>query len=197
MSLTKVTHNLIYDAAIYVNDYIPAGSDTTAGNWATEINAALAAGAGKTIVFGQGQIYRVTATLTVQGDGTKIIGRGATINSYAAGAGITYALIGGTRYPYNNNAEDLSLNAYGAGSYGWETLTSYSTYRRCSVGIPAVNVSGRGFALVGDEPNGTGPYYNTFINCDVQSGSSGLDHIGFSFISVAPTFNMAVPPPVM
>lgn len=191
MSLTKATYSMIQDAPVNVNDYIPTGTDTSIIDCSAFINAALVAGSGKTVVFGQGQIYRANSTITIQGDGTKILGRGATINSYATGSGITYALIGGTRYPYNNNAEDLSINAYGVGAYAWRILTSYSTYRRCSIGIPAVNVSGRGFALIGDEANGTGPYYNTFVNCDAQSGSAGLDHIGFSFISVAPSFNRA------
>jgi hypothetical protein len=158
---------------------------------AAAIQAALNAATGKTLEFAAGTTYRVNSTLTIKGDGTKIKGNGATINSYATVSGITYELIGGTRYPYNINVEDLSLNSYGVGAYAWRILTSYSTYRRCSIGIPAVNVSGRGFALVGDEANGTGPYYNTFVNCDAQSGSAGLDHIGFSFISVAPSFNRA------
>lgn len=191
MSLTKVTYSMVSDSPINVNDYIPSGSNTSVGDWSTEINAALTAGASKTVVFGQGQVYRCDSPIIIKGDGTKILGRGATINSYATGSGITCELVGGTRYPYNIGVDDLSLNAYGVGSYGWRVLTSYSTYKRCSIGIPAVNTSGRGFALIGDEANGTGPYYNTFINCDAQSGSSGLDHIGFSFISVAPTFNRA------
>jgi hypothetical protein len=191
MSLTKATYSMIDGAPINVNDYIPSGTDTTTTDCSAFINAALVAGTGKTVVFGQGQTYRANSTITIQGDGTKILGRGATINSYATSSGITYALVGGTRYPNNNDVEDLSLNAYGVGAYAWRILTSYSTYRRCSIGIPAVNVSGRGFSLIGDEATGTGPYYNTFLDCDVQSGSSGLDHIGFSFISVASSFNRA------
>ena len=175
MSLTKATYSMIDSAPINVDDYIPPGTNTATTDCASFINDALTAGSGKTVVFGQGKTYLANSTITIKGDGTKILGRGATINSYATGSGITYQLVGGTRYPYNNNAEDLSLNAYGVGSYGWRILTSYSTYRRCSIGIPAVNVSGRGFALIGDEVNGTGPYYNTFVNCDAQSGSAGLD----------------------
>jgi hypothetical protein len=189
MSLTKATYSMIVGAPVNVDDYIPAGTNTATTDCASYINDALTAGAGKTVVFGQGVTYRVNSTITIKGDGTKILGRGATLNSYAAVSGITYQLVGGTRYPYNINVEDLNLNAYGVGAYAWRVLTSYSTYRRCSIGIPAVNTSGRGFALIGDETNGTGPYYNTFIDCDAQSGSAGLDHIGFSFITSAPSFN--------
>jgi hypothetical protein len=42
--------------------------------------------------------------------------------------------------------------------------------------------------LVGDEPNGTGPYYNYFQACSVQSQSAGLDHIGVQFVAIAPGY---------
>lgn len=188
MTLTKATYSMIAGAPVNVDDYIPAGTNTATTDCASYINDALTAGAGKTVVFGQGVTYRVNSTITIKGDGTKILGRGATLNSYATGSGITYELVSGTRYPVNVNVEDLSINAYGVGAYAWRVLTSYSTYRRCSVGIPAINTSGRGFVLAGDDTNGTGPYYNTFVDCDAQSGSAGLDHIGFSLSASAPNY---------
>lgn len=135
--------------------------------------------------------YKCLGTVTIKGDRTKLYGCGATINSYAGGSAVTFALVGGVRYCYNVNIEDLSINAYGVGSYAFRVLASYSTFRRISIGIPVINANGRGMALYGDETYGTGPYYNTFIGCDVQSSSLCLDHIGFSFISVAPSFNRA------
>lgn len=191
MSLTKATYSMIDSAPINVDDYIPAGTNTATTDCASFINDALTAGSGKNVVFGQGKTYLANSTITIRGDFTKILGRGATINSYASQRAVTFALVGGTRYPVNVSVEDFSVNAYGVGAFAFEVKTSYATYTRVSVGIPAVNVSGRGICLIGDETNGSGPYYNTFINCDAQSGSSGLDHIGFSFITSAPSFNRA------
>lgn len=172
------------DEVIWVINYATgSGSDEFTG-----LQNALNAGAGKLIYFTPGATYRSDSILTIKGNGTKIMGNGATINSYAAAGGITNELVGGTTYPVNISVEDLYLNAYGVGSYGWRVLTSYSTYKRCSVGIPAVNANGRGLCLIGDEANGSGPYYNTFINCDVQSGSAGLDHIGIVLMTAAPNY---------
>lgn len=162
------------------------GDNTTDDSAA--LNAMFVAGAGGTIELEPGKTYKCLSTLTIRGDATKIKGNGATINSYATGSAITFALVGGTRYPVNVDIQDLSIVAYGVGAYAIRTLTSYSTYRRVSIALPIVNVSGRGFALAGDETNGTGPYYNTFINCDVQSASSGTDHIGYSMIAAAPGY---------
>jgi len=61
-------------------------------------------------------------------------------------------------------------------------------FENCAVVLYEEAVSARGFTLVGDEANGTGPYYNQFFNCGVQSRSLGLDHIGISFVAAAPSF---------
>jgi Head binding len=179
------------DQFIFVDSFIPAGTVTSTTNCAPYINAAFTVGAGKTVIFGMGAVYKADDTIIIKGDYTKILGRGATINSYATVRGVNFELVGGTRYPNNIDAQDLSVNGYGVGAYVFEARTSYSTYRRLSIGIPLANVSGRGLVLIGDETNGTGPYYNTFVGCDVQSGSSGLDHIGVSFMTQAPSHNRA------
>jgi hypothetical protein len=188
MALTKATFSMIAGAPVNVDDYIPAGTDTATTDCSAFINAALTAGSGKTIVFGQSQTYRANSTLTIKGNGTKILGRNATIDSYATVSALTCELTGGTTYLVNIDIEDFAIISRGVGAYAFRVLTSYSTYRRVSIGLPVVNANGRGFFLPGDEANGTGPYYNTFIDCDVQSSSAGADHIGVSFSAIAPLY---------
>lgn len=188
MSLTKASYSMVSGAPINVDDYIPAGTDTTTTDCAAFINAALTAGSGKTVVFGQGQTYRANSTITIKGNGTKILGRNATIDSYATVNGLTCELTGGTTYLVNINIEDFGIISRGVETYAFRVLTSYSTFRRVSIALPVSNTNGRGFFLPGDEANGTGPYYNTFVDCDVQSASSGLDHSGVSFSAIAPLY---------
>lgn len=171
---------------LHVKDFGVVGDNSTDDTVA--LNAAFTAASGKTLEFTPGANIRVTGQIIIRGDATKIRGNGATINSYFAGEAVTYALIGGTRYPYNIAMDDLSINAYGVGAYALMVKTSYSTYKRVSVAMPAINVGGRGFVIPGDDTYGTGPYYNTFINCDAQSGSAGTDHIGFSLAAAAPNY---------
>lgn len=140
------------------------------------INACFLAGAGKRIRFGEGKTYRANSTLLIHGHGTKIDGNNATINSYATQAAVDFNLVSGN-YHVNIGVRDLSINAYGVGAYALPIKASYSTFERVSIGLPSINVAGRGLNLVGDAL-GTGPYYNTFINCDVQSTSAGTDHKG-------------------
>lgn len=170
--------------AVSVKDFGAVGDGATDDT--TALQAALDAASGKTLEFMPGATYKVTGQLLIKGDATKIRGNGATINTYATGEAITFSRVGGTRYPYNIAVDDLSINAYGVGSYAFVVKTSYSTFKRVSVACPAINVAGRGFVLPGDDANGTGPYYNTFINCDAQSGSAGTDHVGFSLSAAAP-----------
>jgi hypothetical protein len=66
--------------------------------------------------------------------------------------------------------------------------TSYSILENLTVVLYVAATSARGFTLIGDEVYGTGPYYNQFYNCGVQSQSGGTDHIGISFVAIAPLY---------
>lgn len=126
--------------------------------------------------------YKTTYDVWLMFSGTHVKGNGATIDSTSTGRVIDSrdGIVSG--YLVNIHVEDLFINARGLGSYGVGVRCSYSRFSRVSVALTNSNVGGRGFSLIGDSV-GTGPYYNRFESCDVQSQSGGADHIGVSFIS--------------
>lgn len=162
---------------IHVADFGAVGDGT---DETTKLQAALTAAKGKVLNFGAGVTYKTSATLYMAAHSSGINGNGATIDSTAAVAVLDSTPVG-TTYLVNNHIRDLSIVARTANCYALRVRTSYTHYERVSIALPVSNVSGRGFALIGDT-NGTGPYYNTFLNCDVQSNSLGTDHIGVSLI---------------
>jgi hypothetical protein len=160
------------------------GATGSGSNESTQIQNLLNAGQNGQIYLGQGKTYVLTTMPVVKGNGTKIIGNNSTFDVADTAGGLDFELSSGTNYLVNVSVEDLAIIANGAGSYGLRVRTSYATFRRVSVALPTGNVAGRGIVLIG-QATGTGPYYNTFLNCDVQSASAGTDHIGFSFIAAA------------
>lgn len=169
---------------IHVKDFGAVGNgiadDTTA------IQAAITAAAGKTLVF-DAVTYKTTSTLTISTHGTKLICRGALIDYYGTAVAVGFGLVGGTTYPVEVEIHNLNINVNnGPSSAGLQVRTSYSRYYNVNVLLKSGAVSAKGFVLVGDEANGTGPYYNYFQACSVASQSSGTDHTGVLFSSQAP-----------
>jgi len=75
MSLTKVTHSMIANAAAYVNDFGAKGDGAT--DDAAAIQAAINSGA-RQVVFGEGGIYVIKSQVTLASN-QDLIGNGATV----------------------------------------------------------------------------------------------------------------------
>lgn len=191
MALTKATFSMIAGAPINVDDYIPAGTDTATTDCTTFIQAAIdaanAAG-GRGVVF-SAKSYRINSTVQIKAHSTIIDGRGCELDYYGANVAFDFVPIGGTTYPVSCQISNITIRVRTAASgTGFRMRTSYSVLENLSVVLYAAATSARGFTLVGDEANGTGPYYNQFFNCGVQSQSSATDHIGISFVAAAPLY---------
>lgn len=153
------------------------------------IQAALDASAGKTLHFGMYETYKTTSTLNITGHVTSIYGNNSTIDYYGSVHAIGYNLVGGTTYPVSMYMQDLSVLVRSAASgAGIQVRTSNSQFRNVGVVLYAAATSAKGFVLVGDETNGTGPYYNSFHDCTVQSQSLSTDHTGIFFSTQAPVY---------
>lgn len=181
------------DQVVYVENFIPEGTVTATTDCTAFIQAALDAGVNKTIDFGlrgTWQVtYRTNSTLHVKGHNTRIEGRGALIDYYGSGIAWEYDLVGGTTYAQNVTLRQLFINVNsGAGSIGILGCTSYGTFEEVGVTLKVAATGAIGWKLPGDETGGTGPYYNLYSNCTVQSNSLSLDHTGWLFSTVAPLY---------
>jgi|DEB0MinimDraft_10_1074344.scaffolds.fasta_scaffold08588_2 hypothetical protein len=191
MALTKARYSMISGDPVNVDDFIPSGTDTTTTDCTTFIQAAIdaaSASGGRVVVFGA-KTYRIDSTVQIKAHNTKIEGRSAVLDYYGSSVAVDFVPIGGTTYPVSCSISELSVLVRAASSgTGFRIRSSYSTFDRLDVVLYSAATAARGIMLVGDETNGTGPYYNTFIRCTVQSQSLGLDHIGISFVAAAPVY---------
>lgn len=191
MSLTKATYSMIAGAPVNVDDYIPAGTDTATTDCSTYIQAAIdaaSADGGRTVVFST-KAYRINSTIEIKAHNTVLDGRNCELDYYGSSVAVDFIPVGGTVYPVTCSLSNIAVRVRTAVSgAAFRVRASYSTFRNLSVVLYVAATSARGFTLVGDETNGTGPYYNQFFNCSVQSQSNGLDHIGVSFVATAPIF---------
>ena len=176
---------------VNVDDYIPSGTATATTDCSTYIQSAIDAASdagGRVIVFGA-KTYRIDSTIQIKAHNTKIEGRSAILDYYGSSVAVDFIPIGGVTYPVGCSISELSALVRTATSgTGFRIRSSYSTFDRLDVVLYTAATSARGISLVGDDTNGTGPYYNTFIRCTVQSQSSGTDHIGISLVASAPNY---------
>lgn len=191
MALTKATFSMIAGAPINVDDYIPAGTNTAITDCTAFIQAAIDAAnviGGRGVVFSP-KSYRIDSTIQIKVDLTVIDGRNCELDYYGNNVAVDFVPVGGTRYLVTCKLSNIAIRVRTATTgTGFRVRTSYSMFENCSVALYAEAVSARGFTLIGDETYGTGPYYNQFFNCTVQSRSAGLDHIGISFVAAAPSY---------
>jgi len=185
---------------ISVKDYIPASlyPDILAGTSTVDVSsylqAALDAAAYGVLDFGNAGArakFRTESTLNITGYGTTILGRNAIIDYYGTAHAIGFNLLNGTTYNTEITIDSLAiyLNA-GTSTSGILLQTSYSVFNKVNVLIRAGVTNGKGITLVGDETNGTGPYYNRFDTCQVQ-GVDSTDHTGFFMSSTTPLYRSA------
>jgi hypothetical protein len=188
MALTKATFSMIAGAPVNVDDFIPAGTNTATTDCASFIQAAINAASaegGREVVFSQ-KTYRINSSLTISTNSLSIDGRGAVLEHYGSSFGIGFGLIGGTIYPTEISISRLAIYVNTAGASGIQVRTSYSQYEEVGILVRSTATNGNAWILVGDETNGSGPYYNVFLRCTAQSQSAATDHIGWNFVTSAP-----------
>lgn len=191
MALTKTTFSMIAGAPVNVDDFIPAGTNTATTDCAAFIQSAIDAASvagGRAVVFST-KSYRINSTVQIKAHSTVIDGRGCELDYYGSNVAVDFVPVGGTTYPVSCQLSNITVRVRTATSgTGFRMRTSYSILENLSVVLYVAATSARGFTLVGDEANGTGPYYNQFFNCGAQSQSGGTDHIGISFVATAPLY---------
>jgi hypothetical protein len=190
MALTKATFSMIAGAPVNVDDFIPAGTNTASTDCSAFIQAAIdaaSAAGGRGVVFST-KVYRIDSTIQIKSHNTVIDGRNCELDYYGPNIAVDFVPVG-TVYNVTSKLSNIAVRVRVATSgTGFRIRASYSIFVNCGVALYEEAVSARGFTLVGDETYGTGPYYNQFFNCTVQSRSSGLDHIGISFVASAPSY---------
>ena len=191
MALTKARYTMVSGDPVNVDDFIPAGTNIATTDCTSFIQAAIdaaSADGGRVVVFGA-NTYRIDGTVQIKAHTTKIEGRSAVLDYYGSSVAVDFVPVGGTTYPVSCSISELSVLVRTASSgTGFRIRSSYSTFDRLDVVLYTAATSARGISLVGDDTNGTGPYYNTFIRCTVQSQSSSTDHIGISLVAAAPNY---------
>lgn len=191
MSLTKATFSMIAGAPVNVDDYIPAGTDTATTDCTAFIQAAIdaaSAAGGRGVVFST-KVYRINSTVQIKAHNTVIDGRNCELDYYGSSVAVDFVPVGGTVYNVTCKLSNIAVRVRTAVTgTGFRIRASYSMFVNCGVVLYVAATSARGFTLIGDETYGTGPYYNQFFNCTVQSQSLGTDHVGISFVAAAPNY---------
>lgn len=148
---------------------------------------AAAAAAGPSVVWFDRKTYHTTRTLLIKQHWAHIEGNHASIDYSGSGYALDVMPVGGTVYPQAVSLNELSFILRAAGAKGVRWRFSHSYARAASVLLKESNQVG--FELLGDV-NGTGPYYNTFIDCSVQGyAPTFANQRGwvFTFDSTTPT----------
>jgi hypothetical protein len=191
MALTKATFSMIAGAPVNVDDFIPAGTDTATTDCTAFIQAAIdaaTADGGRAVVFST-KSYRINSTVQIKAHNTVIDGRNCELDYYGSSVAVDFVPVGGTVYPVTCKLSNIAIRVRTAVTgTGFRIRASYSVFENLTVVLYVAATNARGITLVGDETNGTGPYYNQFFNCGAQSQSLGLDHFGISFVAAAPLY---------
>ncbi len=163
MALTKASHSMISSASVYVDDYIPPGTDISTTNCAPFIQAAMdSTGGPVTVVFGQGKEYRINTPIYFKYGRQTLYGRGAVLQSYGAAA-IDSQYESGTVYPAYSQIHDMTIVVKTALSDG---VNFRSQYGFCSnVYVYLTNDNQAGWNLLESQTGVTSVYYAQWINC--------------------------------
>jgi hypothetical protein len=185
MALTKATNSMIYSASVYVDDYIPPGTDISTTNCAPFIQAAMdSTGGPVTVVFGQGKEYRINTPIYFKYGRQTLQGRGAVLQSYGVAA-IDSQYESGVIYPAYTQIHDMTVVVKTAGSSG---VNFHAQYGFCSnVYVYLQNNNQTGWNLLESQTGVTMVYYSQWINCGVVGtvGSGGSNQTGWYFQQIS------------
>lgn len=154
------------------------------------IQAALDASAtlrGPNVVWFERTTYRTSRTLLIKQHTTRIEGNHAIIDYHGDGYALDVKPIDDTVYPVKVSLNEINIILNKDGATGVHWRFSYSFARSVDVSLKAANQTG--FELLGDV-NGTGPYYNTLIDCSVQGTAPAFANQRgwvFTYDSTTPT----------
>jgi len=192
MTLTKVHNRMVNAAAFHVSDYGATGDGVTDDTAAIQaaIDAAVAEGIYCGEVVFEPTIYRVNSQIVIDGRNLIISGKNAQLDYYGT-SGACLAISNVTNpvaaiYPNDVTIRDIIVKVFAAGGHGIDCKTSHSLYENISVTLTSTATGASAYRWIGDETNGTGPYYNTFLKCKCNSQSLSTDHIGIECITTGP-----------
>lgn len=185
MSLTKATHSMIASASVYVDDFIPAGTNILTTDCAPYIQAAMdSTGGPVTVVFGQGKEYRINSPIYFKYGRQTLDGRGAVLHAYGVAA-IDSVYESGVIYPAYTQLHDLTILVWTDGSSG---VNFHAQYGLCTnVYVYLKNDNQTGWNLLESQTGVTMVYYSQWINCGCIGtvGSGGSNQTGWYFQQIA------------
>ena len=163
MALTKATHSMIASASVYVDDYIPVGTNILTTDCAPFIQAAMdSTGGPVTVVFGQGKEYRINTPIYFKYGRQYLHGRGAVLHSYGVAA-IDSQYESGLIYPAYTQIHDMTILVMTDGSSG---VNFHAQYGLCSnVYVYLKEDNQTGWNLLESQTGVTSIYYSQWINC--------------------------------
>jgi hypothetical protein len=150
------------------------------------LQAALDDSAGRTLRLDSPR-YKVTRTLWISGHRTRLDGQGAVLSFDGDGPALDFRPVNDRIYPVETIIGHMAIHVNrGKLAIGMAIRASHSSFEDIKIALRAGAAGAVGFDLVGDEVFGTGPYYDTFKNCSVQSQGPGQTGVRFS--SIAPNW---------
>jgi hypothetical protein len=173
---------------ISVKDFGAVGDGVTDDYAAIVLAYTAAVAAGCALHFPAGLYYIGTNELVFSSGGMTITCAAGTEirgNGSADGYVVTFASAGGTSpamstHPTNLNVTGMRIRTVAtpgslsaaAGRVAWRVACSYGIFTDCGATVSA-DIDGSGLRLEADN-SGSGPYYNTFVDCNVQGAQTAL-----------------------